>query len=405
MERLTIIPVKANSGSVKILVNATTITVGGGLQAAVSFIEYVAALGSCGPTLLFAVSMPVHNGLPKPLRSDSRIQRFDRSPADPLRRWRVCRELLELEQKFCADLVYSIGFPSYVVFRAAEAGRYTNGWEICDFPAAWSVLPARERLGRIMRSRYRLRWARHARYFETQTEVAKSGIVQKLGIDPCRVFVSPNAVNPRFIDVGKGATDVSPHLPPHRIFCLSAAHRHKNLSMIPRVAAILEREFGVDCLFVLTLPAGSDLWDAIANEAERLGVRHRVENVGPLDLDGCVGQYREARCVFLPTLAEIFSATYLEAMAMRVPIVTSDLDFARWVCEEAAVYYDPLSSKAAARAIRSVVTDAALSRALVAKGEQRLRDFPDPATKHRRLLDWLVDIATSEAAVESRQRS
>lgn len=383
---------------VKILVNATTITVGGGVQAAVSFIEYVAASGPSGISFVFAVSPPVYNGLTQSLHCDPRLQRFDCSPADPLRRWRISRQLLKLEEKFDADLVYSIGFPSYVLFKTAEAGRYTNGWEICNFPAAWDCLPSRERFSRIMKSCYRLRWANHARFFETQTEVAKAGIVQKLGVDPRQVFVLPNSVNPRFIEAGQNIDITSSGRRSQRILCLSAAYRHKNLTIVPAVAAALKFKFGLDCKFVLTLPPDSDLWYMITRDAERLGVLHSMENVGPLNLDGCVQQYREAACIFLPTLAEIFSATYLEAMAMHVPIITTDLDFAHAICEDAAIYYEPSSADAAARAICSVITDDSLRSTLIVKGSRRLRDFPDPETKHQLLLDWLISIATAEAA-------
>ena len=47
--------------------------------------------------------------------------------------------------------------------------------------------------------------------------------------------------------------------------------------------------------------------------------------------------------MILPTLLESFSATYIEAMFHGKTILTSDLDFARDVCGEAAFYFDPLN--------------------------------------------------------------
>lgn len=385
--------------SVRILVNATTITVGGGVQAAISFIEHAARKGPSGVEFLFAVSIPVYEGLEQYLRNDERVHAFADSPAQPWRGRRVRRQLVRLEKEFLPDLVYSIGFPSYVVFKATEAGRYTNPWEICALPVARSRLPVPEQAMRWFKSLYRLWWAQYAKYFETQTEVARAGIIRKLGVEPARVFVFPNSVNSRFLEAARtiGPKPRKPRIP--TIFCLSAAHRHKNLTMIPAVAMSLRAKFGLDCSFVLTLPNDSSLWQSIMADAARRGVRQSVTNVGPLTLDACVEHYRDSDCLFLPTLAEIFSASYLEAMIMAVPIVTVDLDFARTVCNDAAIYYDALSPEAAADAIHSVLTDDALRQTLIRNGRQRFAEFPDPETKHQRLLDWLVSISKIEKAV------
>ena len=39
--------------------------------------------------------------------------------------------------EFKPDLVYSIGYPSYINFNNVELGRYTNPWEINSEPLPW----------------------------------------------------------------------------------------------------------------------------------------------------------------------------------------------------------------------------------------------------------------------------
>jgi glycosyltransferase involved in cell wall biosynthesis len=178
------------------------------------------------------------------------------------------------------------------------------------------------------------------------------------------------------------------------VFCLGAAFRHKNLLSIPRVAARLRRlRPDRRYRFVLTLPDDSAIWRELADLGECLGVGHAIENAGPLRVSDCVEWYRRADVVFLPTVLEVFSATYLEAMAMGKPIVTSDLDFARSTCGEAAHYYDAASPDAAAEAIDHVVHDDEFRRRLIAAGRARLSTFPHPDAKHRMVLTWLGEIA------------
>jgi glycosyltransferase involved in cell wall biosynthesis len=210
--------------------------------------------------------------------------------------------------------------------------------------------------------------------------------------------VLPNAVNPRFMQAGRSIDTIRPLHNPPRILALSAAHRHKNLVIIPQVLRALLQDLSCNgYTFIVTLPSDSKIWHSIQQSAQRLGVLRSLENVGPLTLDECVKHYREADCLFLPTLAEIFSATYLEAMAMKLPIVTTDLDFAHAICGDAAVYYEPLSADAAAKALKAVLTDHALRQRLVQLGVKRLAGFPDPETKHKALVGWLVRLARAEA--------
>jgi glycosyltransferase involved in cell wall biosynthesis len=379
--------------SLRILVNASTITVGGGVQVAVSFVEYATKIKYSGIKLAFIVSPAVEALLPESLRKDYRFVFVKRSPASVYHRLKVKPEILQIEKKFKPDLVYSIGFPSYVRFKSPEVGRYTNGWEICNFEIAYSSLPLSQRVLRLGKSWYRLRWAKNATYFETQTEIAKKGIIHKLKVDPDNILVLPNSVNPRFINETERVNrDFIVNDPP-RIFCLAAAYRHKNLEIIPTVAKQLLEKFNMPCLFILTLPDNSDVWQRVSKSAKMLNVSSIIKNIGPLTLDKCVVEYKKADCLFLPTLAEIFSATYLEAMAMQVPIVTTNLDFAHEVCKDAALYYSPLSAMEAAKALHLVLTKPELREELIHKGSQRLKEFPDPATKHRILMDWLIELA------------
>ena len=74
-----------------------------------------------------------------------------------------------------------------------------------------------------------------------------------------------------------------------------------------------------------------------------------VTFLGKVKIQDCPSLYNNCDFMFLPTLLECFSASYCEAMKMELPILTSDLDFARGICEKAAVYFNPMSVKSIAK--------------------------------------------------------
>ena len=380
----------------KILVNATTLVVGGGVQVGTSFVQY--ASGNEGATLdfIFAVSGAIYENLPIDLQEDERVLRFDMSPSRILKGRRSRFLLQQLEQDFQPDIVYTLGLPSYTRFQSVEVGRYTNPWEINLTNLAWPLLPLRERIYTLLRTRYRLFWAGKATFFETQTEAAKAGIAKRFNVPADRIKVIPNSPNPIFFSPVHSPADREPPNDETTIFCLAAGYRHKNLTFIPEVAKhFKEREPANRLRFILTLPEESRVHTEIREASRRLGVADMIKNVGSLLLTDCVPWYEAADIVFLPTLLEVFSATYVEAMAMSKPIVTPDLDFARAVCGDAAMYYRPRLAAAAADAILLVKNDQDLRTDLVERGRIQLATFPDPASKHQMVIEWLGNIVQS----------
>jgi glycosyltransferase involved in cell wall biosynthesis len=88
----------------------------------------------------------------------------------------------------------------------------------------------------------------------------------------------------------------------------------------------------------------------------------------------------------LPSLAESFSATCVEAMHFGVPLVTSDRDWAREACGDAAVYAEPTDPESLADALYRVLEDAELRRNLRASGFRRLGMLPDWSERLRRYV-------------------
>ena len=103
--------------------------------------------------------------------------------------------------------------------------------------------------------------------------------------------------------------------------------------------------------------------------------RSMIYNVGRLSPLNAPHLYEEVDYMFLPTLLECFSASYVEAMAMKVPILTSDLSFARTVCGDAALYFDPLDPVSIAKKIEGLIRSKAMRQELISAGQVRVTQF------------------------------
>ncbi len=186
----------------KILVNATTLVVGGGIQVGVSFIQV--AIKEKRFEWKFLVSKGIFDSLLPDIRNKHHVICIPVSPAKIILGKKSKIKILRICKDWKPDIIYSIGFPSYIHFKQLEIGRYTNGWEINKKPLPWKLYPKiSDRIKIWLAILYRQIWARRATYIETQTEAAKKGIVERVRFPTDRIKVIPNSPNKIFIDAGK----------------------------------------------------------------------------------------------------------------------------------------------------------------------------------------------------------
>lgn len=171
------------------------------------------------------------------------------------------------------------------------------------------------------------------------------------------------------------------------ILTVSSTAVHKNLGIMVPVAEYLERVHPDFCFrFVLT-----------CNEAPFPLPEHLRKHfvfIGKVDVAECPNLYEQADIMFMPTLMECFTATYPEGMRMEVPIVTTDLEFARGLCGEAACYYSALDAEAAAEAIYKVATDKEYAAKLVVNGKEQLKKFDNYEQRAEKLVEILETMAS-----------
>jgi glycosyltransferase involved in cell wall biosynthesis len=119
-----------------------------------------------------------------------------------------------------------------------------------------------------------------------------------------------------------------------------------------------------------------------------IGQHKQIHNIGPLSPEACPSLYNECDALFLPTLAECFSASYPEAMMMEKPIITTDLGFAKSICGKAALYFKPKDATSAASCIIQLLEDESLQNGLIQEGREQLNKFDAPKTRAKKYLEW-----------------
>ena len=170
--------------------------------------------------------------------------------------------------------------------------------------------------------------------------------------------------------------------------CLSVSthYPHKNFEILIETAKILKEKYsGVRVRFVLTfgeeeMPVPDDVRDSFVF-------------IGKVDVAECPPLYEQCDVMFMPTLLECFTASYPEAMRMEKPIITTDLEFARGLCGDAACYYSAVNPNDAAEAIYKVVTDKEYARQLRENGKKKLKTYDNYIQRTEKLINILERIS------------
>lgn len=195
-----------------------------------------------------------------------------------------------------------------------------------------------------------------------------------------QVFDTPSKWKERILPKFEGCT----------IITISTYNPHKNFEIIPQVAEYLKSQYPLfNFRFVLTIKPE----DIAFNNQELEG---NILFLGGVDISECPSLYKQSNIMFMPSLMECFTATFPEAMRMKVPIVTTDLEFARGLCGDAARYYKPIDAKSAADAIYEVAINKQYAQSLIAKGERQLEMFDNYVQRADKLIRTLEIITRNK---------
>jgi len=184
----------------------------------------------------------------------------------------------------------------------------------------------------------------------------------------------PNAIS---VDSLSGSTAASIKLPKTRenafnIFYLTRYYPHKNIEIFIDIFVKYRNELR-DVVLYLTIDKNQHtLAQKLLKSISDNQLSKNIVNIGPIQQKDIAGYFRSMHAMVMPTTLESFSGSYLEAMAFKCPILTSNLDFAHEVCGDAALYFDPWSADSLYAALRKVIDDPTLSNTLIERGTQVL---------------------------------
>lgn len=288
------------------------------------------------------------------------------------------REVPAILRSFNADVIFGMGNHGLRNVNCPQAIWISN---------AYLVYPAKHFANATLRERLQIKLQRfnlgcvlkHTDLLFCQTPVMRRYVSDYYGYKTDKIRILPNAL-PNFLPkAGKETAKARPHgISEDKFNCLilTKYYPHKNPEIVLD-ACLRSGECFDDTRFITTISERDNVHSKkfIRRLNANPQLKDMVHNVGPIACEDLKSYYDSVQLVIMPTLIESFSVTYLEAMYFGVPILTSDMDFSRYICGDAAVYYDPWRPESLVEKLSMLKSNSRIRRELTAAGYEQLKQF------------------------------
>lgn len=379
-----------------ILFNCTTNVVGGGMKNSAFFIKK--AVEDKNFNWHFAICLPV-SGLLKEWDIDlsgGNFTIFENSPATNLS---ARKKLKTLEKDLKIELVYTMAGPAYVKFNSRHIQGLSNPyithgeWEAFRFRG--NIFKTIKYYGYVG---VQFLYAQKATDFVFQTTYAMESFKKRSHIDGKRLHVIPNAfdlgLKEYFNDRSDTVLDNSQKT--INILCPGAAYLHKGFQYIPSIVKEIKKRTDKPFIFILTLSFKSNLWKGIETQIKELNLQNEIINFGPYKYTDLKNLLEKTDIVFVPSMLETFSASYLEAMCANKKLIVANKNFARDICGNYATYVNPKDPVNSSKALVALFTDSSLSQSKKSLADEILKKYGNQEERFQKIIDLLKNFSTKK---------
>ncbi len=248
-------------------------------------------------------------------------------------------------------------------------------WAYAVYPEStvWKLMTLREWFHRKTKILLFKKYKKFINLILAQTETIKDRLIKIYDFKSVKIL--PNAVS---IDNLVNDYFKEFNLPDGvRLLYLTHYYSHKNIEIFIELAKEIRLK-NLNYKLIVTLEVEQNkkvttFFDKVKKE----GLESIIINVGSVQMKDVPSLYRQCDGLLMPTLLESFSGTYVEAMFHNIPIFTSNFDFARDVCKDGAMYFDPFDVQDIIGQLNLIFCNDSEKNELLKRAKTVLNELPD----------------------------
>lgn len=348
----------------KILIDCSPISKGGGLQVVIATLE---SLLKNDKEYIYKVIIPksIFNYLPKSIQKNINVYWISKNNFyDKLK---LILILYFITFKFKPKLVYTIFGPQYFL-------PFTK--HLVGFAKPSLIYPkiqVNNNLSKSIKDFISKIIFKYSNFYIVETETVKINLSKTLNIKKEKIFIIKNSINPQLIEIKQKNFEKKVKEEFVKILVPSAYYPHKNLESLIKISLNLLK-IRSDFKFFITIDHKT-FKNKFYSIIKGTKIEKNIINLGPQKIKSLAHYYLNSDMVFLPTLLECSTAVYPEAFYFKLPLITSNLQFAKELCGDAALFCNPNDPEDCAEKIINLLNDFDLSQKLIKNGEKQLSNY------------------------------
>jgi glycosyltransferase involved in cell wall biosynthesis len=372
----------------KIMVDASITSKGGGVQVALSLIENIAV----DPT--FEVICVVNPEIDKQLSilTKQKIKHYYIESIEPIyRKFLQGKRISEIEKKYNPSFVFVVFGPAYWKPNAKTLQGFALGKILYEKELNISIY---ERILNFIKKKI---FQASQSYLLVETELVKKKLAAKFNYSLNEIYVIGNSYSPKFKkNILDNEKEVFPLKDKFRILVPGSYYQHKNLERIILALSEVKKypSFSQNLEIVFTIPKESVEWKSLLVLAENNAVQGLISTAGFVENSKFAELYLKSHAIICASLVESSTAVFPETFLAKRPLLVSNRPFAKELCEDAALYFNPLDEKDIAHSILKIVSDVNLQKKLIDNGEKvLLKNYPSAEQKWALQKKLIIELA------------
>ena len=359
----------------KIMIDASITSKGGGVQVSLALIENI--VKDSDFEVIFIANTEIDKQLP--IEVKSKIKYYYVEKIEPIyKKFFQGKRIALIEQKHKPDLVFIVFGPAYRKPRMPSLQGFALGKMLYKSELNLSFI---ENLLNAFKM-YIFKSSKSDLVVETQ--LVKEKLVSQYNFSREKIFVIGNSYSPKFHEcIEKNKRVMKPSSEAFTILVPGSYYSHKNLERVIASINLIKENSEIDNFeFLFTIPVDSIEWQNLYNYAKDLGVSSYIRTSGFVENASFGELYLKSHAVLCASLVESSTAVFPEAFISERPLLVSSRPFAIELCENGALYFDPLDEKSIANAIIKIISDQHLREGLVTNANLVLvKNYPTAEEK------------------------
>jgi len=168
---------------------------------------------------------------------------------------------------------------------------------------------------------------------------------------------------------------------------------NKNILIIPELAYLLKTK-NINFVFVITASAdnNNEIYKKFKFLVNKYNVEDMIDLIGTVKKSELADLYNKIDYVFLLSRLESFSNNIIEAWYFEKPLIVSNLEWARSICKESALYVERDDARNIVSGIEKLINNKSLVKKLISNGSLELKYYPSIEEKITQEISYIKEV-------------